>query len=160
LLLQSDEPVVDFTLIGRANETNWSDEDRQKLAQRGDRLGFIIYALLAIINSPKVVARREHAPSKVLERKLKVGRGKGFQLQPWHEIVLDVDPGPKGDEAGHTGRLTGARALHFVRSFLRIRRGRLEHVRAHWRGDAAAGISRATYRVTGRTGPPDLVTGA
>jgi hypothetical protein len=46
---------------------------------------------------------------------------------------------------------TGAgmpRALHFVRAHLRLRLGKIELVRPHWRGDAQLGIKRPAYLVT------------
>jgi hypothetical protein len=71
-----------------------------------------------------------------------------FPLRAWTEIVLEVTP---PSEAGALdpgeAHLTGRRALHFCRQHLRIRGGRLELVKAHWRGDAAIGIKQSRYRV-------------
>lgn len=106
-----------------------------------------LYAALAIINSPKIVDRSTRPPSSGLQKRLARRFGAPFQLLPWHEIFLDIRPPTTGEERGEGGRLTGPKALHFCRSFLRIRLGKLERVRAHWRGDPALGLSQASYRV-------------
>lgn len=110
----------------------------------------LAWAMLAFINFPKVINRRQHAPHKGLARDL--GRtlrvSRGYPLHAWSEIVLEV--GPPIDMAADKPRrawLTGARAQHFVRAHLRIRRGQLEFVSAHHRGDPALGIKRSRYSV-------------
>jgi hypothetical protein len=50
---------------------------------------------------------------------------------------------PEGLAAGNGS----PRALHFVRAHLRLRLGRVELVRPHWRGDAQLGIKRPAYLV-------------
>jgi hypothetical protein len=72
-----------------------------------------------------------------------------FPLRAWTEIKLEVCP-PKwaGDLPENETHFTGTRALHFCRAHARIRLGRLEFVRAHWRGDPALGIKRSRYRLT------------
>lgn len=109
-----------------------------------------IYAALALINSPRMIGRRQHAPHRGLEKKL-LGRRAVigcFPLHAWTEIKLEVMPPVDGSSEGvHEDHLTGQRALHFCRSHLRIRLGRLEVVRAHWRGDAVLGIKQSRYMV-------------
>lgn len=112
---------------------------------------YVAYAILAIINSPRIVGRRTHRPHAGLQRALRRARGLGvgkFPLRGWTEIILEITP-PQVDVSGrvHETRLTGRRALHFVRQHLRIRNGGLELVSAHWRGDAALGIKRSRYKV-------------
>lgn len=125
----------------------------------GDRAGYymdgfapenIIPALLAFINTPRIIGRRQHMPHRGLERKLIARRaviGK-FPLHAWTEIKLHVTP-PKdvSGERSHEAHLTGERALHFCRAHLRIRLGKLEVVRGHWRGDPAIGIKQTRYTV-------------
>jgi hypothetical protein len=106
-----------------------------------------LYAALSIINSPKIIAQSTHKPSAGLQKRLNRKASKPFGLLPWHEIFLDVQPPSDGESHGGGERLTGPKAFHFCRSFIRIRLGKLEHVRAHWRGDPARGISQASYRV-------------
>ena len=107
--------------------------------------------MLAIINSPKIIGRRQHMPHRGLERAL-IAKQKAigkFPLHAWTEIQLKVTP-PKdmSSDAPAEDHLTGQKALHFCRAHLRVRMGRLEVVRAHWRGDAALGIKRSRYKVT------------
>lgn len=109
-----------------------------------------IYARLACINTPRVIGRRMHLPHAGLQKQ--IARSKGlvgkFPLRAWTEIELKVSP-PSDESAlpPRDGYLTGARALHFVRAFLRIRLGKLELVSAHWRGDASLGIKQTRYRL-------------
>jgi hypothetical protein len=113
-----------------------------------EQLGaYRLYALLSIINSPKIIDRSTHKPSSGLQKRLGRKATKPFELLPWHEIFLDVRPPPDGEHDTGGGRLTGPKAFHFCRSFIRIRLGKLERVRAHWRGDPALGVSQASYRV-------------
>lgn len=107
-----------------------------------------LFGFLAMINTPRVVSRREHPPHVGLQRKLAAYHGVPgkFPLHPWSEIVLEVSP-PASDNGEYAPRLTGAKALHFCRAHLRIRLGRLEMVSAHWRGDATLGIKPSRYRV-------------
>lgn len=109
-----------------------------------------LHSLLALINSPRVVGRREVPPHRGLVRAVAAtpqGHG-GFVLHPWTTINLEVNAQPNGGEAEtKEGRLTGHKALHFCRAHLRLRRGRVEIVRSHWRGDAAIGMKRSRYAV-------------
>ncbi len=140
-------------------EKNWIDYlhpglDKKKYAAVGpgpcDEMG-AIPTMLAIINSPKIIGRRQHMPHRGLERAL-IAKQKAigkFPLHAWTEIQLKVTP-PKdmSGEAPAEAHLTGQKALHFCRAHLRVRLGRLEVVRAHWRGDAALGIKQSRYKVT------------
>lgn len=101
--------------------------------------------LLTIINTPRVIGRAVHQPHKGLARSFSKLGGTSFPLRAWTEILLRVRVDEGGEVSGRY--LTGAKALHFVRSFGRVRLGKLEIVRAHWRGDASLGIKRSTYRV-------------
>lgn len=111
---------------------------------------FFLYVALAFINTPKIVGRSTAPAHRGLEkalRKAETWRGK-FPLKPWTEITLRIDP-EEGAAGDGSERLTGQRALHFCRSYLRFKGGKLEIVSAHWRGDGALGITRSTYKVTG-----------
>lgn len=112
----------------------------------------LIPAYMLFINSPRVIGRRQHMPHRGLERKLIAQRKMigHFPLHAWTEIKLEINPRP-GDHSGEPSQeahLTGQRALHFCRAHLRVRLGRLEVVRAHWRGDASLGIKRSRYKLT------------
>lgn len=110
----------------------------------------LIYALLAMINTPRIIGQRTHMPHAGLQRRLAAARGiQGkFPLRAWTEIVLEVRPPVHADDKDPLEiQLTGARALHFVRSHLRVRRGQLEIVSAYWRGDASLGIKQSRYSI-------------
>ncbi|GLR55151.1 hypothetical protein KYK30_31865 [Shinella yambaruensis] len=112
---------------------------------------FQIYVALSLINTPKIIGRRQHMPHRALEKRLLKERkniGK-FPLHAWTEITLRITP-PK-DLSGVDSceaHLTGQKALHFCRAHLRVRCGRVEIVRGHWRGDPSLGVKRSRYRVT------------
>lgn len=111
----------------------------------GDEIGAVpVY--LALINTPRIIGRKQHMPHAGLAKRLKMA-GVTFPLLAWTEIKLEVGP-PKiaGDEI-HEARLTGRKALHFCRAHLRFRMGRLEYVSSHWRGDASLGIKRSRYKM-------------
>ncbi|MEN9934691.1 MAG: hypothetical protein RLZZ387_1270 [Chloroflexota bacterium] len=116
----------------------------------GDGIACLVYALLAMINTPRVIGRRQHQPHAGLQRKIAAAHrmpGK-YPLQAWHELVLEVTP-PQ-DESDRESRgiiLTSGKALHFVRAYLRIRSGVLELVSSHWKGDAVLGIRQTRYRL-------------
>ena len=110
----------------------------------------LIYVLLSLINTPKIIGRRQRMPQNAFEKKLvkKLGVGK-FPLHAWTEIKLQVSkPTEIDDGEEHEAHLTGRRALHFCRAHLRVRMGKLEYVSSHWRGDPAIGIKQSRYAVT------------
>jgi len=106
---------------------------------------------LALINTPKVIGRRQHMPSARLERKLLARRSEigKFPLHAWTEIKLEVTRPPQdvSDDPSIEAHLTGQKAYHFCRAHLRIKNGRVEFVRSHWRGDPSLGIKRSRYVV-------------
>jgi hypothetical protein len=111
---------------------------------------FLLYAALALINTPRIIGRRQHMPHERIEReKIKaLGLVGKFPLHAWTEIILKVAPPDDRTGAPSTeAHLTGERCLHFVRTFLRVRMGQLEYVDAHWRGNPALGIKRSRYRL-------------
>lgn len=108
-----------------------------------------LHFLLIIINSPRIIGRRQFMPNAGLERRATASFGSGkFPLHAWTEIELKVAKPPEVDDGEpHEAHLTGRRALHFCRKHIRVRLGRLEYVSAHWRGDPALGIKRSRYSV-------------
>lgn len=105
-----------------------------------------LYSVLSLINSPRIVGRSDRKASSGLQKFLGRKSGAPFQLLPWHEIFLDITPPPEAEMESGT-RLTGPRALHFCRQHIRIKRGRLEMVRAHYRGNAEVGIAQTRYKI-------------
>lgn len=110
-----------------------------------------IIGFLAIINSPRLIGRKQHMPHRGLERRLANAKGLvgKFPLRAWTELKLSVaDIGNRADGTEYEAHHTGEKCLHFCRSHLRIRNGKLERVSAHWRGNPALGIKRTRYAVT------------
>lgn len=111
----------------------------------------LLQIALALINTPRIIGRQQHMPDWALERRLlKARRTIGhFPLHAWTEIKLKVHaPANLSDDEPVEAHLTGQRALHFCRAHLRIKMGRVEFVKAHWRGDASLGTKRSRYVVT------------
>lgn len=131
--------------LGAAKQANWVDE------MAGTVSAELLLAALAIINTPRIIGRHTHAPNRWLERRLLSMRGVigKFPLHAWTEIKLQVTD--LADAEGETEEVhyTGDRALHFCRAHMRVRYGRVEIVRSHWRGDASLGIKQSRYRLTG-----------
>ena len=144
-MMKSDEPLGTYTM-DRGHPITDDPEYRPAM----DALASGIVALLAMINTPRVIGRRQQMPHAGLQRKLVASRamvGK-FPLRAWTELKLEVSPPRDASSDGdHETHLTGGKALHFCRCHLRIRLGQLELVSAHWRGDPALGIKRIRYAV-------------
>lgn len=121
-----------------------------------------IYALLAIINSPRVIGRRQHMPHAGLQRKIAAAKGMvgKFPLRAWTEIVLQVTP-PVTEDGVHEARLSAGKALHFVRQHIRVIGGVLVRIGGqkkrlggreilippHFRGDPSLGMKKSRYRL-------------
>lgn len=138
-----------FSVAQYENTTKFDDSE---MLARGRFLG----AALAVINTPRIIGRKQHMPHAGLQKKIAaskrmVGR---FPLRAWTEIKLEVMP-PVIDGVEHEARLSGGKALHFCRAHLRIKLGKLERVSAHWRGDPSLGIKRSRYVVM----PPKAMHG-
>ena len=61
----------------------------------------------------------------------------------YNDVRIMIDRGALG--LGEQLSETGGRALHHVRAFLRIQRGRVQLVRPHWRGNPRFGVIRHRY---------------
>lgn len=98
------------------------------------------FAALAVINSP--AARATNDPPHRGLAKIVRQVAKGAPETRASLITL-------GDRAGTAEGPESAspRAYHFCRAHTRQRAGRIERVRAHWRGDPAFGIRIGHYRV-------------
>lgn len=110
----------------------------------------ICHIFLCLINTPKIIGRRQFMPHRGLEKRLTKAFGVGkFPLRAWTEIQLKIaKPIEIDDGEPHEAHLTGRRALHFCRAHLRIRNGQVEYVSSHWRGDPALGIKQSRYAVS------------
>ncbi len=103
----------------------------------------VILAFLALINSPKIV-RRDPSNLDRLNRK-RAGAGR-YTYHPHHCVRLNVDR--RTIRVGASDGGDGAsRALHHVRSHLRLVNGIYVLVKPHWRGNPQVGIRRTSYEI-------------
>lgn len=105
-------------------------------------------AFLSLINTPRIIGRRDHMPHAGLQRKLARSYGMvgKFPLHAWTEIKLEVAT-IRDDGRERVTHLSGGKALHFCRAHLRLRLGKVEIVSSHWRGDPSLGIKQTRYSV-------------
>lgn len=100
----------------------------------------VILAVLALVNSPKVVSKLWKSHTKL--NKPREAKGK-YLYHPHHAVRLNIDKHTR-KEIMATG--TGSpKALHLVRAHLRLVNDRYVLVSPHWRGDPQRGIMRTTY---------------
>ncbi len=102
-------------------------------------LGAFIGAALAIINTPRLS----------MQKPVSHGRSARSDNRPAlleHSIVtMTIDREELGLSVARTR--TGEKPLHHVRAHIRLKRGRVELVRPHWRGDPQRGITVPRYVV-------------
>lgn len=106
----------------------------------------LLFAFLALMNSPKIVRLREHDHAKLNARRIKKGK---YPYYPHHEVVLNID---KHSFMVTRGQGDGPeRSLHFVRSHLRFyvhpryKNVEVTIVQPHWRGNPELGIRNTRY---------------
>lgn len=99
--------------------------------------------IFTLMNSPKVV-RADTLAKDPKHRSLEVRSMKKFN--PVTRIYLHVTERTEDQSEG--GPVTGKRAYHFVRRFMRFKHGRLEMVSPHWRGDPNKGTVNRPYKVS------------
>jgi hypothetical protein len=111
----------------------------------------MVAVICCLLASPKVHVIKTNEFGKKHAR-ARLARGKEPVLS-WSEISIRLDQRQEARraEAAATGRQV---ALHQVRSFWRIRRGKVEYVRAHYRGSAEVGVRLSDFRAIGK---PELV---
>lgn len=142
------------------NEDDWVQTSRRLARQQGlvppsedslrdahrvmlNHVAVDLMAILLMLASPKVAERREVNNARLNRQRARNGKP---PLLDHYEVRLSASErsylttAPKG---GHADRIR-----HFVRRFMRIRRGRMEFVRSHWRGDPDRGIRHPNYRIT------------
>ena len=142
LIFCDDGPIV----VPVTKDSFWKNADDEEVSEHSKFCRSTL-AALAIINTPRVIGRHEHPPHAGLQRDINrlTGTASKPGMSGWTEIRLHVTPPTETGE--HTAPLTGQRARHYCRSFLRIRLGKLELVRPHWRGNADMGIRWGRYTV-------------
>jgi len=130
----------------------------------------VIYGLLALINTPRIIGRKTHVPNGHIQRAIQQARGLSgrFPLGACTTLKLRVLETTVEDDREHTAWLTGDRAQHFVRAHLRIiggvvvqvggRRvvigGRKVRVKEHYRGNPGLGMKHTRYSMRPPRNPP------
>lgn len=113
--------------------------------RRSDSYGChpFLLATLAIVNAPRGVRLEGVQAHRGQARKMRAMGVSECAFRPWTRVWL------KGPSTPANTSTSGSspKAYHFCRQHLRERLGRVELVKAHWRGDPALGIVRKTYDV-------------
>jgi hypothetical protein len=132
-MVHTTQPNADIFVLGQA------------LANGNIRL--VIFAFLALINSPKIIKRDPARLDRLNKKRVAAGR---YTYHPHHVVRLNVDR--KLYRVGASDGGDGAsRALHFVRAHLRLWNGRYILVSPHWRGDPAVGMRKTSYEIDRRS---------
>lgn len=106
-------------------------------------VGRFISGVFHMMASPKVTEYRDPAPTTVR----RVGKqAVDPPLLSYREVILNLTPEERAMSCGD-GSGPG-KALHMCRSFMRVRLGRVERVKAHWRGSQANGVVISSHKVT------------
>lgn len=117
------------------------------LKDRLDRakIGAFLAAICAMIATPRVTTLAEHDLTKLNRAREK--RGHPPYLH-YHDVNINIDDYLREKSAHQTtGDDEGGISMHHVRAHIRMRLGKVEFVRPHWRGDPARGIIITRRRV-------------
>lgn len=106
-------------------------------------------SVLTLITTPRIFEREPADLGRLNRARSKHGKG---ELVGYSSVVLRRD-GPDdlgrayGRPPAREGEDVVRRARHHVRTHWRLRRGRVEIVRTHWRGDESLGTVRQVHHV-------------
>lgn len=98
-------------------------------------LGNWVIGALALINTPRIAHVRDATLGRLNNARDKKHKPPILQYKI---VTINIDRGELGN--GFQRTQTGERALHHVRAFMRLRRGKVEVVRPHWRGNPRFGV--------------------
>lgn len=104
------------------------------------RLGTFLGAILALLNTPRLAHVIDHDHAQLNRARMRLKRP---PILSYKDVRITIDRGDLG--IGQQISETGGRALHHVRAFLRIQRGRVQLVRPHWRGNPRFGVIKHRY---------------
>jgi len=100
-----------------------------------------IWSAIALINTRRITEARDADLSKINKARHKSGRP---PILHYKIVTINID---RETVSPSRGAITGETPLHHVRAFLRIRRGKVELVRPHWRGNPRFGAIVHRYAV-------------
>ena len=116
------------------------------LNSQGGSLHWLIYATISLINTPQNIGVRTHQAHKGLVRQSKAIDG-FFPINAWTEINIQLGTRIHTGNGSYEIRQSSGKCLHWVRSFRRMKMGKIEIVKAHLRGDADLGFKQSRYIV-------------
>lgn len=99
-------------------------------------VGRFLVCVLALINTPRISHLIEHDVDAKLNRS-RLKRGK-VPLMSWRDVTIRPDAGWMS-RTTHEEGTTGERRRHHVRTFMRLKMGKVEIVKPHWRGNREKG---------------------
>jgi hypothetical protein len=111
----------------------------------------IIAAFSAVMASPKVHAIEQVSNARLNKQRIK---SRKHPLSDYSEVRINLDvPQPKTTRgvdqiASETVDTHGKKRRHFVMPFSRVKNGKIEMVKPHWRGDASLGVKPPRYALT------------
>lgn len=112
----------------------------------GVQISFMALATLALINSP-AATRSPIEPHRGFERWLRRGAPQFDSAIKHTRVTLALSAAEQAN-AGCEVQSSHPKAFHFCRAHTRQRsNGKVERVRAHWRGDPAFGVRLPSYKV-------------
>lgn len=123
-----------------------------------DKISLFVGAALALINTPRLTQVVDHDLSKLNRARLKRDKP---PLLSYKDVIIRPDSGWTSESEAR--RETGEVRRHHVRTFLRLKQGKVELVRPHWRGNREKGyvlqnhVVRMTDEEAGSwKGPPHI----
>lgn len=133
-------PVLTFSVQPPAHMQG----DRQSKEKIALLYAWVLRAM-TLLDQPKIV---DSTPSAPVDERLQRSRIKSGKrpLADYHVVTIHVSKQERAarlEAEAHFER-TGVR-LHKVRSFVRVKNGKLERVKEHWRGDASLGTVKVDH---------------
>jgi hypothetical protein len=112
-------------------------------------VGWLLYGILLLINTPHVTSRTQHDPHRALAREVLAHRKTLgiFPLQAWTEITLKPGVGDSEEQHDAVTGTTGTVALHWTRAHRRRIHGVWTLISDYWSGDGSLGIRQSRYKV-------------
>ena len=130
--------------------TEWLDLDAGGLIAQANYNPLLLGAL-ALLGTPALVERRQVNQDRLNRARDKRGKPRLYDHAQLRLVDLDLARPQRHASNGGPGwsdsNRRAHRREHFCRAHLRLKRGRFEFVRPHWRGDPKLGHVEPAYRV-------------
>lgn len=106
-----------------------------------ERMIATVWAAIALINTPRLTTQQSVDLSKLNKAR---ARNRKPPMIQYRQVQIHIDRGQVGATVARNETGEGV-ALHHVRAFLRLKRGKVELVRPHWRGNPRFGVVIQRY---------------